>query len=180
MFNNISKHYPPFLELIPFCCLIFAWFYAIGQYPHLPASIPTHFGFDGSADAWSDKGFLSVYLLPLITTVVYIMDFSINIAIMNSKDPRKFVNLPIDKNAIVDEKTIEVIRTNTARFMYIINLLVTGFLTYINYGAIQAGLGSTKGINSFLSIFFIAALLIITILFTVKIMKLQKEALAKK
>jgi uncharacterized membrane protein len=40
-------------------------------YPFLPSPIPTHWGASGAADAFSPKGFWSVFLLPVIAAGVY-------------------------------------------------------------------------------------------------------------
>ncbi len=180
MFSDFSKHYPPFLEFIPICMLIFAWSYAFGQYANLPDVIPTHFGFNGMPDDWSNKGFVSVYLLPLIATLVYLMDFGINIAVIKSKDPRKFINLPIAKDVVLDTKTLELIRTAVVRFMYAMNLLITLLFAYLTYTTIQTGLGNANGVNSVLLFIIIGALLVLTVWFTVKISRLQKTSIITK
>ena len=40
-------------------------------YPSLPQVIPTHWGPSGAADAWSQKSFMSVFMLPLISLGLY-------------------------------------------------------------------------------------------------------------
>jgi Predicted membrane protein len=36
------------------------------KYPSLPTQIPTHWGFDMQPDVWSDKGFWTVFMMPII------------------------------------------------------------------------------------------------------------------
>jgi uncharacterized membrane protein len=40
-------------------------------YPYLPSPIPTHWGISGQADAFSPKGFWSVFLVPVISLALY-------------------------------------------------------------------------------------------------------------
>jgi uncharacterized membrane protein len=40
-------------------------------YPYLPSPIPTHWGISGQADAFSPKGFWSVFLIPVISLALY-------------------------------------------------------------------------------------------------------------
>jgi uncharacterized membrane protein len=44
--------------------------YAWAHYADMPASVPTHFGPSGRADAWKPKSFLTVMLLPLMTLLM--------------------------------------------------------------------------------------------------------------
>lgn len=43
----------------------------VALYPSLPATLPTHWGVSGRPDAFSPKGFWSVFLLPVIALAVY-------------------------------------------------------------------------------------------------------------
>ena len=43
---------------------------SIVKYPSLPAQVPTHWGFDMKPDAWSDKSFLTVLMMPLISLFI--------------------------------------------------------------------------------------------------------------
>ena len=176
MFSGLSKHYPPYLELIPICLFIFAWSYAFGQYGHLPDSIPTHFDFSGAPDAWSEKGFVSVFLLPLIGTLIYILDFVITLFIIKSKDPLKHINLPMPKTDLQNTALAERIRTATVRFMYALNVSLAVLFAYLTYASIEAGLGNAEGVNSILLFLLIGIFMLLTIGFMIKITGIQTEA----
>ena len=50
--------------------VLFTWAIAINVYDELPDRIPTHFGFDGKPDRWSDKTPFRFYMIPVIQSVI--------------------------------------------------------------------------------------------------------------
>lgn len=72
--------------------------FTVWAWPHLPEQIPTHFGIDGAADAWSPKTFGSWFQLPGICLLIVL-----GIGWSRAMIPRKpnWVNLP-DKTSLTD------------------------------------------------------------------------------
>lgn len=58
--NRIIKKYS-LLYMIPFVITVLVGIYAITQYDSMPDIIPTHWGFTGEPDAFSEKSFMSVF-----------------------------------------------------------------------------------------------------------------------
>ena len=69
-------------------------------YPELPARIPTHFDISGRADAWSDRGVTSWFMLPAIAVlVVCLLQFSQSLllkkpALLNLPNKEEYLALP--------------------------------------------------------------------------------------
>ncbi|WP_297136902.1 DUF1648 domain-containing protein [Terrisporobacter sp.] len=58
--NRIIKKYS-LLSMIPFVITVLVGIYAITQYNSMPDIIPSHWGFSGEPDAFSEKSFMSVF-----------------------------------------------------------------------------------------------------------------------
>ena len=72
--------------------------FALWAWPRLPSRIPTHYGFDGLADAWSTRGLGSWFGLPSVALLTYGLVGFFRVAL-----PRRphWVNLP-DKTRLSD------------------------------------------------------------------------------
>jgi uncharacterized membrane protein len=72
--------------------------FALWAWPQLPEKIPTHFGIDGSADAWSPRTFGSWFGVPGMGLLIVL-----GIGWFRAMIPRKpnWVNLP-DKTSLAD------------------------------------------------------------------------------
>lgn len=63
-----------FDKVLETLCLVFfviLWFITIWNYSSLPETIPTHFDFKGDADHFGGKG--TIFGIPIITTILYIL-----------------------------------------------------------------------------------------------------------
>ena len=63
-----------FDKVLETLCLVFfviLWFITIWNYSSLPETIPTHFDFKGDADHCGGKG--TIFGIPIITTILYIL-----------------------------------------------------------------------------------------------------------
>lgn len=148
MWARISRFYHPWLELIPILMLGFILAYTVTNYSVMPERIPTHFGPSGQPDAWSSKGFWSVYLLVLIGWVVWLSLAVINyFLIIKPDDPGKYMNISQRKKDRLGTKGLEEIRTISARMMMIINITTAGLLAVIQYGSVNTALGLQNGIG---------------------------------
>lgn len=168
MGNRIKAFYPPALELIPIILLLFAFTYTAEYYPLLPEQVPTHFGLFGNPDAWGEKGFWSVYTLPLIGTLTWLSIALLNYyLIMGPDDPGRMINLPQQHKDKLGRERLEAIRTITARAMILLNLTLTAMLATLQYGVINIALGRQESLG-LITLVFIAAILIESIGLTVK------------
>ncbi|CFX84067.1 Domain of unknown function DUF1648 [Syntrophomonas zehnderi OL-4] len=160
MWGRISRFYPPWLELIPLLMLGFILAYTVTYYPLMPERIPTHFGPSGQPDAWSAKGFWSVYILVLLAGAVWLTMLAINyILIIKPDDPGRYMNISQREKDRLGTKRLEEIRTISARMMVIINITTVGLLTVIQYGSVNTALGLQNGIGW--GVWFFAAALVL-------------------
>jgi len=53
--------------------LILGWWIAFSVYPSLPERVPVHFGLTGKADRWGGRWM--IFLIPLVSTVIFALDF---------------------------------------------------------------------------------------------------------
>lgn len=148
MWQRISRFYPPWLDLLCFICLGAIWSYTAQHYGAMPQQIPTHFGFNGMPDAWSAKSFVSVYMLLIIGTVLWLAIFLTNyFLIMESDDPRKYINIPGSKKDAISQEQIEAIRQVTAIAMALINLTMVLMFLVIQYGVVNTARGLQHGLG---------------------------------
>lgn len=154
MWEKIGRFYPPWLELIPVMLLIFAFCYSYANYPLLSDQVPTHFGLAGTPDAWAPKSFASVYLAPVIVTIVWLSMTLMNyFLIMLPEDPGKCINLPQNKKEELGPERMESIRTITARGLFLLNLTVAAMIAALQYGSINTALGLQNGLGVIANVF---------------------------
>lgn len=165
---KIKAFYPPALELVPLILLLFAFSYSAQYYPLLPDQVPTHFGLFGTPDAWSEKGFWTVYALPLLGAIVWLSMLLINLfLIIQPDDPGRYINLPQRQKDKLGREQLEAIRTTTARGIMLLNLTLAAMMATLQYGAINIALGRQESLGP-VAAFFAAAILIEAIGMTVK------------
>jgi uncharacterized membrane protein len=168
MAHKIKAFYPPALELVPVILLLFAFSYTAQYYPLLPEQVPTHFGLLGTPDAWSEKGFWSVYVLPLLGAIVWLSMFLINLfLIIEPDDPGRMINLPQKQKEKLGGERLEAIRSVTARGIMIMNLTLAAMIATLQYGSINVALGRQESLG-LTALFFAASVLIEAIGLTVK------------
>jgi uncharacterized membrane protein len=67
--------------------VVAAWFLAVQAIPRLPASVPTHFRLDGTADGTGTPA--TLWLLPAVATFIYlILSFA-------QRLPARYINMPV-------------------------------------------------------------------------------------
>ncbi len=108
--------------------LIATWFLVVWYIPLLPDTVATHYGLDGSPDAWGSKKHLWVIAVVSLVLVVGLMRLS--------RFPYIF-NLPI---SITKENALFQYRL-AARLVRFIALVVSSIFFFIVYDTIQSGLG---------------------------------------
>ena len=116
MWKKIGRCYPSWFEIVPFALAIFSLGYLTVHYNELPGIIPSHFGADGGADAWTGKTFFTVYAGPLIGLIVYLSTALLNIYLLIApEDPGRYMNFSVREKEKLGTERLEVIRTFTAR-----------------------------------------------------------------
>ncbi|NLO20762.1 MAG: DUF1648 domain-containing protein [Syntrophomonadaceae bacterium] len=160
MGNKIKAFYPPALELVPVIFLLFAFSYSAEYYSLLPQQIPTHFGFLGTPDAWSEKGFWTVYVLPLLGAIIWLSMMLINLfLIIQPDDPGRYINLPQKQKDKLGREQLEAIRTTTARGMMLLNLTLAAMIAALQYGSINVALGRQESLGLTTAVFAVAILI---------------------
>lgn len=176
MGNKIRAFYPPALEFIPVILLVFAFTYTAQYYPLLPEQVPTHFGLFGAPDAWSEKGFWTVYVMPLVGAIVWLSMMLMNIfLIIQPDDPGRYINLPQRQKDKLGRERLEAIRTTTARGIMLLNLTLAAMITVFQYGSINIALGRQESLGLTAAV-FAAAILIEAIGLTVKTISMTFES----
>ncbi len=108
------------LELLAGLLLLVIWGYALLNYTNLPETIPTHYGFDGTANSFGSKQ--TLLTIPIITTLIFVF-----LTLLN-RHPYTF-NYPVK---ITEENALRQY-ANATRMMRVLNLSVTfvfGLLLY--------------------------------------------------
>ncbi|MBC8052102.1 MAG: DUF1648 domain-containing protein [Sphingobacteriaceae bacterium] len=120
------------LEGVIFALLVLTWTYVYISYQSLPATIPTHFDGSGKVDDMGDKS--TVWMLPAISTVLYLF-----ITLVNNF-PQIFNYLEdITPDNVAQQYTMA---TRMVRFLKLIVVLVFGsiVLATIYPGNYQTGI----------------------------------------
>jgi len=142
------KPYDLLLEIGSLTLLILIWVHTFMSYGDLPETVPTHFNGAGEADSFGDKAF--IFLLPLVTTVLYIGLFFL------SKKPHLhnyMVNITEENAPRFYRFSVTVLR--------IVNFLCVLMFAYINYQIITgAQTGQTSLGKGFLFVVLGASLLL--------------------
>lgn len=83
------------------------WLGSLVAWPHLPARIPTHFGFSGKADSWAETTVLSWFGLPLLVLAIVLLNLVLarqlpkRPGLFNLPDKHRFLALPSEYQAPV-------------------------------------------------------------------------------
>ncbi|TXF77246.1 DUF1648 domain-containing protein [Chryseobacterium sp.] len=75
------------IKILNYLILIFIWGFTVFNFFSLPDIIPTHFGFNGKADAYGSRN--SLWMLPVISTVLFL---ALNYLSKNPHSP--LLNIP--------------------------------------------------------------------------------------
>lgn len=169
MWGNINKYYPFWLDVVPLLIIILAGVYTYSQYDAIPNLFPTHFDFNGHPDQWREKSIVNCYLLLLIAVATCLL---LNIGnyffLIKSKDPRRFINLPIKKKVQISELTIENIRRICLHMMVCINILIALILCTIQTSSVKVALGKQSGLDYMVYV-LLSLLLFVCIYYSAKL-----------
>ncbi|MBI3259791.1 MAG: DUF1648 domain-containing protein [Ignavibacteriae bacterium] len=119
-----SKYAPYIIALIAIVGFIIR---AIYWYPLLPDTVAIHFGFDGSADNWSDKqGF--IYIMGGVMLSLSVLFFGLSPLV--KKLPDSMINLPNKEYWLVSERR-DFALTSVLRFLYEIGSRILLFVAVV-------------------------------------------------
>ncbi|QNK89769.1 DUF5808 domain-containing protein [Sporosarcina sp. FSL K6-1540] len=127
---------PSFLYALPMIITIGLIAYTATQYSSMPSMIPTHWGPSGQADAFSPKTPFSVIALLLILLVMQGMMLGINAFTKNSGIK---LNAAKRKTSQIQQLSF---RKYTSWLLFMISVLMTVLLGFLQLTTIHEGLGS--------------------------------------
>jgi uncharacterized membrane protein len=143
--------------------------FALWAWPRLPEQIPTHFGLDGQPDAWSQRTFLSWFLLPFI---------GIGLALAMARMSKLFtikpgwVNLPGGKKlSDLPEGARPPVLDAMEGFMHLVATEVLVIFALIQVGQYQAAIGQES--QGIMILVLLVALLSSPVLLIVFFLRLQ-------
>jgi uncharacterized membrane protein len=158
MWQKIGKYYPPQLELIALFLLALTFYLVFSSYTTLPESIPTHFNLQGLPDDWGSRN--ELFIFPAISIFIYALLTIVSLIMANAKDPRRYINLPINKTAMLSEDQMERLRELLTRGIFALKLIVQLLVSFLSFTTIEIARGNSSQMGDFWY-FFLAAIFII-------------------
>ncbi len=143
-----------FIEVIGLAFVIIMVVLPSIQYSSLPDEIPTHFGANGEADNYGDKGM--IWLLPIIGVLMFIGMFMLN------KYPHIF-NYP----SKITEENARRQYTNATKLIRILNTVIALVFAYITYSTINVANGKQSGLGTYFLIVFLVLIFVPIIYFII-------------
>ena len=119
MWQQLSKCYPPILELIPLFLLVLTLYIALSNYSALPERIPIDFNSQGIAEDWANKSM--IFLYPGLGGFIYLFFTAINIWFAVTKNPKSLINLPRKWKDFLSDSQTEELRVTLNRSLFILN-----------------------------------------------------------
>ena len=119
--------------------------FAFWAWPRLPETVPTHFGFDGQADAWSERSFRSWFMLPGIAILLVLGLGWLRQLFFRRPD---WVKLP-DRRRVSDlpEVARPPVLEMMSGFMALVQTEMLTIFALIEYGSYRGAMGhSSQGI----------------------------------
>lgn len=163
---------PWYVFLLPMIITVGVIGYTIFQYDLLPEQIPTHWGINGEADAFTEKTPMSAILMPLTLLAMQVIYVGINIG--KNKSGIKLSATGTNASRIRQL----TLRKYSSWLMFGVSLLLTVLFSYFQLTTIHPDLfaGTTMVATP---IIFLVILLAGTIVFAVKVGRSDKQYLGK-
>ena len=157
MSKRLGDYYPVWIEFVVIFLIFWSFYLVITAYPDLPDKIPTHFNARGEPDAWSSKTWINLLILPIGQIGLYILITVGAWIITRSKNPLRFINLPVSAKRlqILNDPETEEIRKITIKGLLAIKIIVLGMFTYIEYITIKVALGVEKGLSYWIWLYIV-------------------------
>jgi uncharacterized membrane protein len=128
---NFMEH---LLEIISISGLFTAGYFLIQYWPELPATIPSHFDFNGEVDAWSNKS--SLYMLLGMNVFLYLLMTIIR------RFPHTF-NYPVK----ITEKNAKKQYQLATLYLAVLKAELVWLFVYLQWQIIQVALGSNSALG---------------------------------
>ncbi|GIP37068.1 membrane protein [Paenibacillus sp. J31TS4] len=144
-----------FVHLMPIIISIGLIILTVQAYDRLPSQIPTHWGPNGQADAYSTKSWMTVLGLPIMLIIMQFMFFATNLLTKKS-------GIKINPGHAASKLRQLRLRKYTSWFLFVVNILVS-----LLFAAIQLNLIYEDTVNETFMIIFPLAFLIITLAGTI-------------
>jgi len=160
---------PWYLFLLPMIMTIGVIGYTIFQYDLLPEQIPTHWGINGQADAFTEKTPLSAILMPLTLLAMQIMYLGINIG----KNKSGIKLSATGTNASRSRQL--TLRKYSSWMMFGVSLLLTILFSFFQLTAIHPDLFAGSAMMA-TPIIFLVLILAGTIVFAIKVGRSDKNS----
>lgn len=161
---------PWYLYLLPIIVTAGLMGYTLLQYEILPEQIPTHWGINGEADAFTEKTPFSVISMSLILFVIQLMLLGINIATKKS-------GIKLSATTTNASKIRQLsLRKYSSWFTFLTVVLITFMFSYFQLNTIHPSLFSNHSILAAPLIFMIV-ILVGSIVFAVKVGRADKQVL---
>jgi uncharacterized membrane protein len=159
---------PWYIFLLPMLITIGLLGYTVLNYHLLPEQIPTHWGANGRADAFTGKTPFSAVSLMLVLLVMQIMFFGIN---SGTKKSGIKLSAAATNASRIRQLTL---RKYSSWFMFIMSLLLTMMMSFFQLTTIHPALFSDSAMFA-VPLLFLIVVLIGTIFFAVKVGRTDKQ-----
>jgi len=149
------------IEFISITLLILMWVYCIVNYMELPDTIATHFNGAGEPNGYGSRQ--TVWIIPIIATVMYIGLFILN------KYPHTH-NYMVN---ITEENALKNYKFST-RIVRVVNFLCVLLMTYITYMIVESAFGKQFNLGTWFVPLVIGVSIILPIIMFVYMRKMNK------
>lgn len=150
--------------------ILISWGIALWAWPDLPIRIPTHFGPSGVPDAWSEKNFWSVFLLPIIQVGISALLWWCYRHPQYSNIPSTMVIMALP------EPTRSTMFRLIRRMLVITLVLVNLLMAHIVLASVSVAFRVSDRLNPWLMLFFVVILFSILARYTIAMYRIVKKA----
>lgn len=162
---------PWYLFLLPMIVTVGVIGYTVFQYDLLPAKIPTHWGINGEADAFTEKTPMSAILMPLTLLAMQVMYLGIHIGKNKS-------GIKLSATGTNASKLRQLtLRKYSSWLMFLVSFLLTGLFSYFQLTTIHPDLFAGTAMIA-APMVFLVVILAATIVFAVKVGRSDKHSVA--
>ncbi|MCC6365021.1 MAG: DUF1648 domain-containing protein [Bryobacterales bacterium] len=138
------------------------------HYPDMPARVPVHWDIHGLADRWAAKSFLAVFFAPILSVLLQVMLALLTSDLANAVGAVQGTDEASGYKRASLQANLSLMQP--LRLLLAAMLCVIAFLEPLNFSAPRAGQWA-----SVLLLFLVAALLLVTLLGVVKVIRLQRK-----
>lgn len=163
---------PWYIYLLPMIVTIGLIGYTLLRYDTLPEQIPKHWGPSGEADAFAEKTLFSANLLPLFLLILQLMFLGIQVGTKNSGIKLSSTNVKASKNRQL------LLRKYSSWLTFSVVLLLTMLFSYFQLTIIYPDF-VMDGVKFLAPFVFLLFILFITLAFTLKVGRSDKEITEK-